>query len=161
MASPYQLLTIRPSRQSRRKADVEFLVDSGAVYSVVPAATLRKLGLRPYRRETFTLADGRNVQRKVGDAYFELNGHRGPAPVIFGEKGDEPLLGLTTLESLGLALDPFKRELLPMRMMLMKSGRTLTAAVQKAVLDRRRRASLNFQPLQTSALQLDYRLLSL
>ena len=43
---------------------------------------------------------------------------RGGAPVIFGEPGDEPLLGATTLESLGLVLDPFKRRLIPMRMML-------------------------------------------
>jgi hypothetical protein len=37
---------------------------------------------------------------------------------ISGEQGDEPLLGATTLESIGLVLDPFKRRLIPMRMML-------------------------------------------
>jgi predicted aspartyl protease len=73
---------------------------------------------RPYREVTFSLADGTTVTRKVGDAYFEINGDLGPAPVIFGEKGDEPLLGATTLESLGLVLDPFKRRLIPMRMVL-------------------------------------------
>lgn len=109
---------MRPSRRSRRSAQIEFLVDSGAVYSLAPATALRKLGLRPYRDVTFTLADGTKIKRKVGDAYFEIDGHRGPAPVIFGEKGDEPLLGATTLESLGLVLDPFKRRLLPMRMLL-------------------------------------------
>jgi clan AA aspartic protease len=113
-----QALTVRPSRQSRRQASVTFLVDSGAVYSLVPARTLRRLGLRPYRELTFSLADGTTVTRKVGDAYFEFNGHLGPAPVIFGEEGDEPLLGATTLENLGLVLDPFKRRLIPMRMVL-------------------------------------------
>ena len=113
-----ETVTVRPSRSSRRKAQVEFLVDSGAVYSLVPANILRKLGLRPYRMVTFSLADARKIKRKVGDAYFEIDGRRGPAPVIFGEKGDEPLLGVTTLESLGLVLDPFKRKLLPMRMLL-------------------------------------------
>jgi clan AA aspartic protease len=113
-----QIVTVRPSRSSRKYEKVEFLVDSGAVYSLVPGAVLRKLGLRPYRTESFTLADGTKVKRKVGDAYFELNGNRGPAPVIFGEKGDQPLLGMTTLESLGLVLDPFKRELRPMRFLL-------------------------------------------
>ena len=113
-----QIVTVRPSRGSRRKVNVEFLVDSGAVYSLVPGTALRKLGLRPYRTVTFTLADTTKISRKVGDAYFEINGQRGPAPVIFGEKGDEPLLGATTLESLGLVLDPFKRRLLPMRMLL-------------------------------------------
>ena len=113
-----QLATVRPSRSSRVHQQVEFLVDSGAVYSLVPAPVLRKLGLRPYRTETFTLADGTKVRRKVGDAYFEIEGNRGPAPVIFGEKDDEPLLGVTTLESLGLVLDPFKRRLRPMRFLL-------------------------------------------
>lgn len=74
--------------------------------------------LRPYREVTFSLADGTTVTRKVGDAYFEIDGHLGPAPVIFGEAGDEPLLGATTLESLGLVFDPFKRRLIPMRMVL-------------------------------------------
>jgi hypothetical protein len=35
--------------------------------------------------------------------------------VIFGEPGDAPRLGATTLKGLGLTLDPFKRRLLPMR----------------------------------------------
>ena len=39
-------------------------------------------------------------------------GHR------LGEPGDEPLLGVITLENLGLVLDPFKRELRPMKLRL-------------------------------------------
>jgi clan AA aspartic protease len=113
-----QKLTVRPNRGSKRKTMVTFLVDSGAVYSLVPAVTLRKLGLRPYREMTFSLADGTTIDRKIGDAYFELNGNIGPAPVIFGEEGDQPLLGVTTLESLGLVLDPFKRRLIPMRLVM-------------------------------------------
>jgi clan AA aspartic protease len=113
-----QKAIVRPSRESKRRAAVTFLVDSGAVYSLVPATTLRKLGLKPYREVTFSLADGTTITRQVGDAYFEIDGNLGPAPVIFGEKGDEPLLGATTLESLGLVLDPFKRRLIPMRMIL-------------------------------------------
>ena len=113
-----QAVTVRPSRASKRTATVRFLVDSGAVYSLVPAPVLRKLGLRPYREVTFSLADGTSLTRRVGDAYFEIDGSIGPAPVMFGEEGDEPLLGATTLESLGFVLDPFKRRLIPMRMVL-------------------------------------------
>jgi hypothetical protein len=54
----------------------------------------------------------------VGDAYFEIHGQGGAAPVIFGEPGDDPLLGTTTLGSVGLVLDPFRRRLLPMRTVL-------------------------------------------
>lgn len=97
---------------------MDFLFDSGAVYSLVPARILKSLGIRPHRKVSFSLADGTSISRKVGDAYFELKGDGGAAPVIFGEKGDEPLLGATTLESLGLVLDPFKRRLVPMRMLL-------------------------------------------
>jgi predicted aspartyl protease len=113
-----QKLVVKESRRARRKATVNFLIDSGAVYSLVPAPTLRNLGIRPHRAVDFTLADGRTVTRSVGDAYFELQGEGGAAPVIFGEKGDKPLLGATTLQGIGMILDPFKRRLIPMRMLL-------------------------------------------
>jgi len=38
--------------------------------------------------------------------------------LIFGEPGDAWLLGALSLESLGLLLDPFKRELRPTRLVL-------------------------------------------
>ena len=113
-----QEVVVKETRGARRKAVINFLIDSGAVYSLAPGATLRKLGIRPYRKVDFSLADGTTITRRVGDAYFELQGEGGAAPVIFGEEGDEPLLGATTLESIGLVLDPFKRRLIPMRMVL-------------------------------------------
>ncbi|MEK7675987.1 MAG: aspartyl protease [Verrucomicrobiota bacterium] len=113
-----QKLIVKESYRARRKVAVNFLIDSGAVYSLVPSVTLRKLGIRPHRKVDFALADGTAITRQVGDAYFEFQGEGGAAPVIFGEKGDEPLLGATTLESLGLMLDPFRRRLIPMRMLL-------------------------------------------
>jgi clan AA aspartic protease len=113
-----QKLTVKENRRARRKSAVNFLIDSGAVYSLVPSPTLKRLGIRPYRKVDFALADGTTITREVGDAYFEFQGEGGAAPVIFGESGDEPLLGATTLESIGLVLDPFKRRLIPMRMLL-------------------------------------------
>ncbi len=113
-----QTLFVKESRRARRKTAIRFLIDSGAVYSLVPGATLKKLGIRPYRKVDFALADGTTITRQVGDAYFELHGEGGAAPVIFGEKGDEPLLGATTLGGIGLVLHPFKRRLIPMRMLL-------------------------------------------
>ena len=98
--------------------EVEFLVDSGAVYSVVPGAILRKLGLRPLATEEFRLADGSAIKRKKGIALFRYRNRVGGADVIFGEKGDSMLLGALTLEALGLSLDPLKRELKPLPMIL-------------------------------------------
>ena len=104
----------RPAKTAR----LRFLFDSGAVYSVVPTRTLRRLGIRPHSARTFTLADGSEVTRQIGDATFVINGSRGASPVIFGEEGDSILLGSVSLESLGLILDPLKRVLRPLPMVL-------------------------------------------
>lgn len=110
---------VRKNREAKRWLTIEFLVDSGAVYSVVSGKVLKELGCKPYRRKSFFLADGSKLSGKIGDAFFEYGGIGGPAPVIFGEKDDQNLLGVTTLEALELVLDPFNRELRPMTMPLM------------------------------------------
>ena len=97
---------------------LEFLVDSGAVYSVVPARILKKLGIKPISSEEFHLADGSTIIRKKGIAFFKYGDRVGGADVIFGEKGDSLLLGALTLEALGLALDPLQRSLKPLPMIL-------------------------------------------
>jgi len=101
---------------------IDFLIDSGAVYSLVPSKRLKSIGIEPYKKLDFTLADGSIETREVGDAYFEYRGDGGAAPVIFGQDGDQPLLGATTLESLGLVLNPFQRELHPMKLVLMRAN---------------------------------------
>jgi len=112
-------LMVKKSHEAKAAETVTFLVDSGAVYSVVQGKVLRRLGIRPHRTRVFHLADGQEIERKIGDAYFEYKGVGGAAPVIFGEPGDANLLGATTLEALELVLDPFKRELRPMTLSLM------------------------------------------
>ncbi|RKY69761.1 MAG: aspartyl protease [Candidatus Latescibacterota bacterium] len=97
---------------------IEFLIDSGAIYSVVPTPILQNLGIEPLTEQAFRLADGSKIVRKKGGALFKYKGRIGVADVIFGEEGDSSLLGAFTLESLGLALDPLRRELKPLPMML-------------------------------------------
>ena len=97
---------------------LEFTVDSGAVFSVVPADVLRRLGIQPLRQETFRLANGTHIIRHKGVAIFKFQEWIGGSDVIFGEEGDATLLGALTLESLGLSLDPIKRELRPMLLTL-------------------------------------------
>jgi predicted aspartyl protease len=88
------------------------------MYSVVPAPVLRRLGIKPGRTKSFILADGSEVKRSLGQALFRMKGEEGASPVIFGEEGDSTLLGSISLEVLGFILDPFKRELRPLPMML-------------------------------------------
>lgn len=101
---------------------VEFLIDSGAVYSVVPIPILEKLGIKPLTEEEFRLANGEKVVRQKGIALFRYGDKVGGADVIFGEEGDQQLLGALTLEALGLVLDPLKRELKPLPMLLAALG---------------------------------------
>ncbi len=107
-----------PARPTRKIA-LEFLVDSGAAYSVVPRTVLNQLGIKPESKESFFLANGEKVTRKIGNALFQFQRRDRAAPVIFGEKGDSNLLGVVTLEALGFVLDPLRRELKPMPMLLM------------------------------------------
>lgn len=97
---------------------VAFLIDSGAIYSVVPTPILEELGIKPLAEEEFRLANGEKIIRKKGIALFKYAGKVGGADVIFGEPDDATLLGAFTLEALGLVLDPLKRELRPLPMIL-------------------------------------------
>lgn len=97
---------------------IEFLIDSGAIYSVVPTPILERFGIKPIGEQEFRLADGTKVVRKKGGAFFKYGYRVGVSDVIFGEEGDSVLLGAFTLEALGLALDPLRRELKPLPMIL-------------------------------------------
>jgi len=101
-----------------KQATVRFLVDSGATYTLLPYKDWQAIELLPKRTVTFTLADGTTLERKVSECHIALPQGEGHTPVTLGEPGDEPLLGIVTLEILGLMLNPFNRTLQPMRMLL-------------------------------------------
>jgi predicted aspartyl protease len=118
MALTYIRARIANPARPRRSARLKFLVDSGALYSVVPASVLRRLGIKPGKSKSFILADGREVKRALGQALFRLDRKEAASPVIFGAAGDSVLLGTVSLGALGLMLDPLKRELRPLPMIL-------------------------------------------
>lgn len=106
-----------PANESREKT-FKFLVDSGAVYSVLPEAELQALGIEPTSSETFILENGEKIVKEVGNAYFRFEEKLRAAPIVFGEP-EVYLLGATTLEALGLILDPINRKLKALPMSLM------------------------------------------
>ena len=101
-----------------KEETVGFLVDSGATYSLLPKSAWEAIELEPSRELTFTLADGTSLQRCVSECHIALPQGCGHTPVVLGECGDEALLGVVTLEILGLVFNPFNRMLQPMRMLL-------------------------------------------
>ena len=115
-----------PARPEEFRTE-RFLIDSGAVYSVVQRPVLEDLGIEAHSHRTFTLANGDRIERPLGDALFRYKENRGATPVIFGEPGDNSSLGVVTLEALGYVLDRVKGELRPSPMML-ASLTTVTAS---------------------------------
>ena len=87
-----------------RYVEVDGIVDTGAVYSVISASLLDSIGIKPLERRRF-LAFGGYVERDVGAAIVEVMGRRGAVTVIFGEERDVNVLGVTALEALGLEVD--------------------------------------------------------
>jgi predicted aspartyl protease len=64
------------------------------------------------------LADATTIERSISEAYVALPQGEAHTPVVLGEDGDQALLGVVTLEILGLVFNPFDRTLQPMRMLL-------------------------------------------
>jgi clan AA aspartic protease len=106
MGMVYTTTEIKNIKDDAGSYSMPFLVDTGATDTVIPADELEKLGInREYKRE-YELADGSIVSYDIGHAFVFVNGEKIAANVIFGEKGCEPLLGVTVLESAGLIVDP-------------------------------------------------------
>ncbi len=97
---------------------VDFLVDSGATYTLIPKLVWEKINLNPKRKLEFILADGTKIKRCVSECHIEILGYEGHTPVILGENDEEALIGSVTLEESGFVLDPFKREIRPSKLML-------------------------------------------
>jgi len=103
-------------KHGERSVRVRFLVDSGATYTVLAKDVWEKLGLKPLGEMEFILADGTVIKRRISEVLLELPGYgERHTPVVLGEEGDVNLLGMVTLEIFGLILDPFRRELRPIR----------------------------------------------
>jgi len=111
-------LVVKNPFNPKKQAEGDFLVDSGAHYTVLPSSLVKKLGLKPAYEQSFSLADGRTIKRPIGGVIINFQGRELPVAAVLGEKDDSPLLGLTTLESFGLMIDPFKREIYPSKLML-------------------------------------------
>jgi len=103
---------------SGRQENVKFLIDSGATYSLLPKTVWEAIELKPKRKLSFTLADGTTIDRAVSEAFVVFPQGEAHTPVILGEEGDGALLGVVTLEIIGLVFNPFDRTLRPMRMLL-------------------------------------------
>jgi predicted aspartyl protease len=103
------------SAEPERFFEELFWVDTGALYSFVPAKRLEEIGLSPIQSRKVILADGRHDTRKLGEARFTIDelGETMTCPVLFGPDDSLYLLGATALENFGVDADPTAKKLRP------------------------------------------------
>ncbi len=98
-----------------------FLVDTGAIDSLVPREHLENIGLAPKSQRIYELADGSEVKMDITTADIEFMGDLVGGTVIFGDNNTEPILGVTALESVGIEIDPQNQRLKRMPATRLKS----------------------------------------
>lgn len=118
MGSTYANVRICNPADRGKNRDVKLLVDSGAVYTLIRGDQLEELRIMPEGKRRFKLADGKIIERQFGAAIIECRKESDGTVVIFGEPYDTEVLGVHTLEGLGLELDPVTKELKPMTLFL-------------------------------------------
>jgi len=93
----------------------KLFVDTGSTFSIIPENFGEELGVQkaPWR-EKVSLADGGVREFDVGFIHLEVLGRDTVAKVLLSEV-DEPALGVETLETLGLRVDPVVGRVEPSR----------------------------------------------
>ena len=92
---------------------VQAMVDTGAIYTMIPEDILDGLGIPRLETDIFELADDSLVEYPIGDAVVRLQGRIRSVPVVFGSPVNTPLLGATALEIFRLVADPVNEQLIP------------------------------------------------
>ena len=99
-------------------ANVEALVDTEATHSMIPGSLLRDLRIDPVETRLSGIADGSRIELQTAWARFGAEGRNAVARVSFGLE-DTYLMGATTLEDMGLAIDPAGQRLIVQEDLLM------------------------------------------
>ena len=99
--------------QGQRFEKVEALVGTRAIFTLVPASTLERLGVAPKERISFQLPSGRVVKRWIGETRLRIEGREVTSTVVFGESEAEVVLGFHALESVLLDVDLINQRLVP------------------------------------------------
>ena len=123
MGLVHTAVTIRNPADLTRSWTGRFLVDTGAIDTLVPRPQLEAIGLAPRRQRTYKTADGRQVKMDVTSGEIEVMGELTAGLIVFGEADAEPLLGVTALESAGIEVDPLNKQLKKLPAVSLKLGR--------------------------------------
>ena len=101
------------ARLRERYVNMDALVDTGSTYTALPERLLDELGIERETTRTFELADNRIVEYALGETPVRIKDRDQTVLVMFAPEDTMPLVGATTLEILGLGIDPIAETLVP------------------------------------------------
>jgi predicted aspartyl protease len=101
------------------KLELEFLVDTGAIYTVISRNVAGKIKLKEVGKRKFKTGSG-VVELPVVEAYLIIESEGVTSLVAISSDDEMPiLLGVTTLELLGLQVDPVMGKLKPLELLIL------------------------------------------
>lgn len=96
--------------EKKKSTKIKALVDTGASLTVLPEKLAKQLGIKTISEEKVSTGAG-EVKIKRGRAWIKLEGKEDMFSVWISEIIDKVLIGVVTLESLGLEVDPVSETL--------------------------------------------------
>jgi len=93
--------------------EVQAMVDTGAAFSWIHRDRLERLGVTTLRRIGFRAIDGSILERDTAAVWVASDGFTAPDIVVMAERNDMEVIGVHTIEGLGLAADPVQKKLIP------------------------------------------------
>ena len=106
VGATYITVAIRNPSEPERVWEGEFLIDTGAVDTLVPRQHLEAIGIVPEGQRVYGLANAQEIIMDIAGAKIEFMDEKTWGTVAFGAEDVEPLLGVTALESVGVEVDP-------------------------------------------------------
>ena len=93
--------------------ELEALVDTGAAFSWMHRERLERLGVEKLRRIGFRAIGGSIIERDTAAVWVANNDFKAPDIVVMAEPNDMEVIGVHTIEGLGLAADLVQKKLIP------------------------------------------------
>jgi clan AA aspartic protease len=106
-------ITLTNPEQRDRSVTLDALVDTGAMYTLLPADVVARLDLRALDEWQAQLASGERVVYPLGEVRVRLGNRERTTLFAAGPVGCPALLGAMALEAFSLAADPVHQRLLP------------------------------------------------
>lgn len=89
---------------------LEAMVDTGAAFSRMHRDRLERLGVEKLRRIGFRAIDGSIIERDTAAVWVAKDDFKAPDIIVMAEGTDMEVIGVHTIEGLGLAADPVQKK---------------------------------------------------